>query len=73
MLPTCGTQVAAFCNCSGLNGLPAVRWKPAAAATSSAAGSQRSSAAPCRAAHGRARDSATPLRAKPAITMEITQ
>ena len=73
MLPICGAYVAAFCNCSGLNGLAVTPQNPAAAVTTSATGSQDSRNRACRIAGSRANAMVTPLNAKPTMTMEITQ
>ena len=73
MFQSCGSQVARFCNCSGLNGLVVVKWKPIAAVTTSSAGSAASSVSPCRAKASRNSARTTPLSANPTMTMEITQ
>ena len=73
MFQICGAQVAGFCNCSGLNGLVVVKWKPTAAATTSTAGSTASSASPWRAKASRNSARITPLSANPTMTMEMTQ
>ena len=63
----------AFCSCSGLNGLAVTPQKPAAAVATSATGSQVRSARACRTAQERPSAMVTPLKAKPTMTMEITQ
>ncbi len=73
MFQICGTQVAGFCNCSGLNGLVVVKWNPIAAAATSSVGSPASRAAPLRAKASRNSARITPLSANPTMTMEMTQ
>ena len=73
MFQSCGSQVAGFCNCSGLNGLVVVKWKPIAAVATSSAGSAASNVSPWRANASRNSARITPLSANPTITMEITQ
>ena len=73
MFQICGSQVAGFCNWSGLNGFVVVKWKPIAAVATSSAGSPASSGSPWRAKASRNSARTTPLNAKPTMTMEITQ
>jgi len=73
MFQSCGCQVARFCSCSGLKGLAAVHQNPAAAVTTSAAGSAASRPSVRRAKASRNSASTTPDSANPTMTMEITQ
>ena len=59
-------QVAGFCNCSGLNGLVVVRWKPIAAGSDQQRRQRRQQQrSPWRANASRNSASTTPLSAKP--------
>ena len=73
MFQSCGCQVTGFCNCSGLNGFVVVKWKPAAAVSTSTAGRAAISAGVRRANASRHSARTTPLSAKPTMTMEMTQ
>ena len=74
MFQSCGSQVAGFCNCSGLNGLVVVKWKPIAAVSDQQRRQRRQQhlAVAREGVRGTA-PASTPLSANPTMTMEITQ